>query len=59
MKKRKADREIGEEIVKKEKKDKMLIYKMRKNTPSPHQMKKKIESFESFWKLIYMRDGAC
>jgi hypothetical protein len=31
--------ETGEEIIKK--KDKMLIYKMqKKNTPSPHQMKK-------------------
>jgi len=39
--------EIGEEIVIK-KKDKMLNYKIRKNTPSPHQMKKNIESLESF-----------
>jgi len=39
--------EIGEEIVIK-KKDKMLNYKIRKNTPSPHQMKKKYRVIRVF-----------
>lgn len=49
---------IGEEIVRK-KKDKMLFYKMKKNTPSPYHMQDKNRVIRVIFKcsLIYARSG--